>query len=41
MKIALAFSGGLDTSLCVPWLTEELGAEVITVTVNTGGSGSW
>jgi argininosuccinate synthase len=38
MKIALAFSGGLDTSLCVPWLTEELGAEVITVTVNTGGA---
>lgn len=32
----LAFSGGLDTSFCVPWLKEE-GYDVITVTVDTGG----
>ncbi len=38
MKVVLAFSGGLDTSFCVPWLKEEKGAEVITVTVNTGGA---
>src|ERR1039458_6685324 len=36
-KVALAFSGGLDTSYCVKYLTEELGLEVYTVTVNTGG----
>ncbi len=35
--IVLAFSGGLDTSFCVPWLAERYGAEVITVTVDTGG----
>ena len=38
MRVALAFSGGLDTSLCVPWLKETLGAEVVTVFVNTGGA---
>ena len=37
MKIALAFSGGLDTSFLVPYLAEKYGAEVVTVTVNTGG----
>ncbi len=37
MRVVLAFSGGLDTSYCVAWLTRELGAEVSTVTVNTGG----
>ncbi|HYO15300.1 MAG TPA: argininosuccinate synthase [Thermoanaerobaculia bacterium] len=35
--IALAFSGGLDTSFCIPWLTETYGRPVVTVTVNTGG----
>ncbi len=35
--ILLAFSGGLDTSFCVPWLTETYGRPVITVTVDTGG----
>src|SRR5690606_7109357 len=35
--IALAFSGGLDTSYCVPRLTE-LGYAVHTVFVNTGGT---
>ena len=32
----LAFSGGLDTSFCVPWLQEQ-GYSVVTVTVDTGG----
>jgi len=35
--IVLAFSGGLDTSFCVPWLRENYGRDVITVTVDTGG----
>jgi argininosuccinate synthase len=35
--IILAFSGGLDTSFCVPWLKQQYGRDVITVTVNTGG----
>lgn len=35
--IVLAFSGGLDTSFCVPWLKETHGRPVVTVTINTGG----
>ncbi|HVT19681.1 MAG TPA: argininosuccinate synthase [Thermoanaerobaculia bacterium] len=35
--IVLAFSGGLDTSYCVPWLAETYGRPVVTVTVDTGG----
>ena len=37
MSIVLAFSGGLDTSFCVPHLKETYGEPVYTVTVNTGG----
>lgn len=36
-KVVLAFSGGLDTSYCVPYLIHERGLEVHTVIVNTGG----
>ncbi len=35
--ILLAYSGGLDTSFCIPWLAEHYQRPVITVTVNTGG----
>ena len=35
--IILAFSGGLDTSFCVPWLRETYKRPVVTVCVNTGG----
>lgn len=35
--IVLAFSGGLDTSFCVPYLKETRGCDVVTVTVDTGG----
>ena len=35
-KIVLAFSGGLDTSFCIPYLIEQ-GYEVHTLFVNTGG----
>ena len=38
MSIVLAFSGGLDTSFCVPYLRETYGETVYTVTVDTGGS---
>jgi argininosuccinate synthase len=33
----LAFSGGLDTSYCCAWISRELGYDVMTVVVNTGG----
>ncbi len=36
-KVVLAFSGGLDTSFCVKYLSEDKGFEVHTATVNTGG----
>ncbi len=36
-KVVLAFSGGLDTSFCVPYLINERKWEVHTVIVNTGG----
>ena len=36
-KIVLAFSGGLDTSFCVPYLKEMYHSEIITVTVDTSG----
>lgn len=35
--IILGFSGGLDTSFCVPWLKEHYGRPVVTVTIDTGG----
>jgi argininosuccinate synthase len=35
--IVLAFSGGLDTSFCIPFLAEATGRPVVTVTVDTGG----
>jgi len=36
-RIALAFSGGLDTTFCAIYLREQTGAEIVTVTVDTGG----
>ena len=36
-KVVLAFSGGLDTSYCAKYLSEEKGMEVHSVIVNTGG----
>ena len=34
--VALAFSGGLDTSVCVKWLQEKYDADVVTVTLDLG-----
>lgn len=39
-KVVLAFSGGLDTSYCAIYLAKELGLEVHTAIVNTGGFSS-
>lgn len=36
-KVVLAYSGGLDTSYCVKYLTEEKKLDVYAITVNTGG----
>jgi len=36
-KVVLGFSGGLDTSFCVKYFTEEKGYEVHSIIVNTGG----
>lgn len=36
-KVVLAYSGGLDTSYCVKYLSEELSLEVYTALANTGG----
>jgi argininosuccinate synthase len=33
----IAYSGGLDTTFCIPYLREQGYAKIITVTVNTGG----
>ena len=35
-KIVLAYSGGLDTSVIIPWLKENYDAEVIAVCGNVG-----
>ncbi|MDR1273171.1 MAG: argininosuccinate synthase [Odoribacteraceae bacterium] len=36
-KVVLAYSGGLDTSYCLKYLSEEKGLEVYTALANTGG----
>ena len=35
-KIVLAYSGGLDTSVAIPWLQERYEADIVTMTVNLG-----
>ena len=35
-RIVLAYSGGLDTSIAIPWLAEKYHAEVVTVTMDLG-----
>ncbi|HYN48968.1 MAG TPA: argininosuccinate synthase domain-containing protein, partial [Candidatus Nanopelagicales bacterium] len=37
-KVVLAYSGGLDTSVAVAWLREQHDAEVVTLTVDLGGT---
>ena len=35
-KVVLAYSGGLDTSIIIPWLKENYDLEVIACCVNVG-----
>jgi argininosuccinate synthase len=38
-RVVLAYSGGLDTSVCIGWIAEQTGAEVIAVAVDVGQDG--
>ncbi|MHB8439335.1 MAG: argininosuccinate synthase [Acidimicrobiales bacterium] len=40
-RVVLAYSGGLDTSVAVKWLQEELGVEVVAVAVDVGQGGDF
>ncbi len=35
-KVVLAYSGGLDTSIIIPWLNENYGCEVIAMVADVG-----
>ena len=35
-RIVLAYSGGLDTSVAIPWLAEKYDAEIVAVTLDLG-----
>ena len=39
-RVVLAYSGGLDTSVAVKWMGEELGVEVIAVACDVGQAGT-
>ncbi|HZN74089.1 MAG TPA: argininosuccinate synthase [Micromonosporaceae bacterium] len=38
-RVVLAYSGGLDTSVAIPYLAEQIGAEVVAVAVDVGQGG--
>jgi argininosuccinate synthase len=38
-RVALAYSGGLDTSVAIGWIAEQTGAEVVAVAVDVGQGG--
>lgn len=40
-RVVLAYSGGLDTSVAVRWMGEEMGLEVIAVAADVGQGGDW
>jgi argininosuccinate synthase len=40
-RVVLAYSGGLDTSVAVRWMIEEMNVEVITVACDVGQGGDW
>ena len=40
-KIVLAYSGGLDTTVIIPWLKENYDCEVIAVCVDVGQDADW
>ena len=35
-RCVLAYSGGLDTSVAIPWMTENLGYDVIALSIDLG-----
>ncbi len=37
-RVVLAYSGGLDTSVCIKWLHDNYDAEVITLTIDLGAN---
>ena len=39
-RVVLAYSGGLDTSVAVRWMIEDLGVEVICLSVDVGQEGT-
>jgi argininosuccinate synthase len=40
-KIVLAYSGGLDTTVIIPWLKENYDAEIVAVCANVGQGDDW
>lgn len=40
-KIVLAYSGGLDTSITIPWLKENYDADIIAVCIDVGQKEDW
>ena len=40
-KVVLAYSGGLDTTVAVPWIREKYGMEVVTLTIDIGQPKDW
>jgi argininosuccinate synthase len=40
-RVVLAYSGGLDTSVAVRWMIEEMHVQVITVACDVGQGGDW
>jgi argininosuccinate synthase len=38
-RVVLAYSGGLDTTVAIPWIGEKLDAEVVALTVDVGQEG--
>ena len=40
-KIVLAYSGGLDTTVIIPWLKENYDCEIVAVCVDVGQEADW
>ncbi|MDR1445650.1 MAG: argininosuccinate synthase [Treponema sp.] len=40
-KIVLAYSGGLDTTVIIPWLKENYDSDIVAVCVNVGQEADW
>lgn len=40
-RVVLSYSGGLDTSICLKWIKEKYGFEVVTLTADLGQRKDW